>query len=243
MQDTRAILDSTSRLRLGDMSELRVELIGREARLAEVGASDVARLILSVEQAIRRSASVVLGRPKTTSGRYDESIAQALRLKLRSVEDGGVVPVLELPDLVSEDTLDFDVSGLGDTALGKLLDAADPRRKPHPVVARALLDVADKMHIGDRYDAVTFVSSANQRPPVRVDAGVRLNLREYVTSTPTPIRSDAVIGTLVETSPSSLRQRHRPRRQPCAPWKPPSSSATAWSSAWVIGSAALWASL
>jgi len=81
------------------MSELRVELAGEEAKLGEVPAADVARLILGVERAMARAASVVLGRPKTTTGRYDDVIERAVRLKLRVVVEGSVDAVMEVSDL------------------------------------------------------------------------------------------------------------------------------------------------
>jgi hypothetical protein len=170
---------------LDAMSELRVELTGEGAKLGEVAASDVARLILGVELAIARSASVVLGRPKTTTGRYDEPIERAVRLKLRAIEEGSVVPVLEIPDARDEDeTLDMDVTSLGEAALSQLLDAADPQQYPHPVVAKALLEVADALHVGERYDAIVFDCRGLGRPRgrVNVDLAVRSRLRAYVGS-------------------------------------------------------------
>lgn len=184
------------------MSELRVELAGEEAKLGEVPAADVARLILGVERAMARAASVVLGRPKTTTGRYDDVIERAVRLKLRAVVEGSVDAVMEVPGVASGDdgTLDLDAASLGESALGQLLDAADPQKHPHPVVAKGLLEMTELLRVGERYDAITFDSKANgRRRKVRVDGEVRARLRAYVDSVPPPpVRQDAVVGVLVE---------------------------------------------
>lgn len=201
------------------MSELRVQLTGEQAKLGEVPAADVARLIIGVERAMARAASVVLGRPKTTTGRYDDVIEQAVRLKLLAVEEGSVVPVLELPDppVPDDGTLDMEVTTLGDSALTRLLDAADAQQHPHPVVAKALLELAEVLHIGVRYEAVTFDSAANDRPArkVRLDGEVRSRLRTYVESAPSPpVRPDAVVGVLVEADFEKRTARLRTPTEP-----------------------------
>jgi hypothetical protein len=170
------------------MSELRIKLEGETARLGQVSAADVAQLILGVEKAALQAAAVVLGRPKTTTGRYQGVIEQAVRFRLVSVEEGSVVPVLELPDLPAPADLggfDIEVSTLGQTALDSLLDVAeDTADQPgYPLIAKALLDVAEKLHVGERYDAIVFDAApdgARRGRRVRVDGSVRARLRARV---------------------------------------------------------------
>lgn len=185
------------------MGQVRVELKGNQAELGTVPAADVARLILLVERAAAQAAAVILGQPKTTTGRYKGAIEQAVHFRLRAVEDGSVVPVLELPEPSPEghETLDIENVTLGESALARLLDAAESPDPPDPVVAKALLDVADGMYVGDRYEAIVFDSAADGRPTrkVRVDSTVRSRLRAYVDSAPpAPTRTDTVMGVLVE---------------------------------------------
>src|SRR5829696_5236038 len=124
------------------MDELRVHLSGDDARFGQVPAADVARLMLLVEGATARAASVVLGRPKTTTGRYKDVIRRAVQFRLRAVESGSVVPVLELPTPAEAmevvDPFDLQVATLGQQAVTMLLDVAEGRRHPHPVVAGGL---------------------------------------------------------------------------------------------------------
>jgi hypothetical protein len=198
------------------MSELRIELKGEDAYLGKVPASDVARLLMGVDRALARAATVVLGRPKTRSGRYKAVVEESSRLRLRAIEGGSVIPVLE----VGEDgehvgALDIDVASLGESAVDLLLDTADATRPdPHRdhVVAQALLDLGDSLHIGERYDALTFEyrhRTASQPRRVRLDASVRSRLREVVVDVPPSVRDDTVVGTLVEADFESWTARLR----------------------------------
>jgi hypothetical protein len=201
-----------------DMTELRLRLTGEHAQLGEVPASDVARLIIEVERALVHTAYLVLGRRKSWTGRPEQTIAEAVRLRLRGVESGSVVPVLDLPGPTEEDgTLDFVAEPLGDAALALLLDAAEPAQRVHPRAAAALLDVAEKARIGDRYEALTMEARGPHRTwkRARVDRRVRRSLREYVDTAPEEaMRPDAVLGVLFEANFEKNTARLRsPARQ------------------------------
>jgi hypothetical protein len=128
------------------------------------------------------------------------------------------VPVFEIPDALPLDdgALEVEVASLGDAALSELLAAADPQSSPHPVVAKALLELADSLRVGERYDAVTFDAGANgSRRRVRVDGVVRQRLRRYVESLPAPpARSDALVGVLVEADFEKRTARLRTATDP-----------------------------
>jgi hypothetical protein len=211
---------SVQRLRETEhMTELRVALSGGEAELGRVPAADVARMILLVQQATARAASVVLGRPKLTTGRYEDVVEKAARFVLRSVEAGSVVSVLELPepDLSRDGALDLEVASLSETAVAVLLDALD-EVKPHQVVARALLDLADGMHLGDRYDAVVLDAvgaSPRRHRTARLDGAARMRLRAFVESGSIgPTRADALTGVLVEADFEKHTARLRTPTEP-----------------------------
>jgi hypothetical protein len=83
---------------------VRVRLVGGQAELGLVAASDVAKLLLGIERAVRLAASG-LGR-SPTPGRWIGLIEQVASFRLVGVERGSVVGVLELPELdVSDETL------------------------------------------------------------------------------------------------------------------------------------------
>lgn len=114
-----------------------------------------------------------------------------------------MVPVLELPEVHAThgETLDIDVATLGEAAVGVLLDAVQGDAEPHPVVAKALLALADGMHVGDRYETVAFDARIRNQPRRQacVDGAVRAHLREYVDlGMGATSRPDAIAGTLVE---------------------------------------------
>jgi hypothetical protein len=201
------------------MNELRVYLRGECAALGTVPAADVARLMLVIEKAVAQAAAVVLGQPKTTTGRYKGSVEEAVHFRLRTVEKGSVVVVLELPEpAAAHGTLDFEVATLGQSAVAMLLDAAAvPSAPPHPLVAKALLEVANTMRLGDRYDELQFDAATTGRAArhVRVDAVARKRLREYVDSVPVSfMRSDAVTGVLVEADFEKRTARLRTPTEP-----------------------------
>jgi hypothetical protein len=184
------------------MKEIRVKLEGEQAVLGKVPAADVARLLYLVEKAAAQAAAVVLHQPKTTTGRYKGAIEQAVHFRLAGIEKGSVVPVLQLPDVGPagvDQTLDFEVPALGESAMEALFAAA--KKPDDPVVAKALLDVADGMFIGERYDSITFIPKANgrRRGKVKLDSKARKRLRKYVDSMPTvEPRADDLVGVLVE---------------------------------------------
>jgi hypothetical protein len=191
------------------MKEFRVKLDGEQAQLGKVPAADVARMLVLVERAAAQAAAVVLRQPKTTTGRYKAVIEQAVHFRLLDIVAGSVVPVLELPEAApfdAEATLDLDVPDLGQSALEALLDAGEMSDDADdgpadPVVANALLSVADGMYIGERYDSITFIVAANGAPSreVKIDGYVRRRLREYVDSVPGPeLREDDLVGVLFE---------------------------------------------
>lgn len=199
------------------MNELRVHLTGECAELGLVPASDVARLLLLVENATARAASVVLGKPKLTTGRYREVIARAARFRLRAIESGSVVPVLDLPRPAAEpSSLEVETTTLTEDAVELLLDVAEFKREPHPVVARALVELADALRVGDRYEAVVFDRPTNGGPPrlVRVDGIARKHLRLYADHGPQPVRPDSVSGVLVEADFEKRTARLRTPTEP-----------------------------
>lgn len=185
------------------MKEIRVRLEGEHARLGRIPAADVARLLLLLEKAAAQAAAVVLHQPKTTTGRYKAVIEQAVHFRLVGIEEGSVVPVLELPDPAPPElgaaTLEFDVVTLGESAVKALLDAA--KKPTEPLIAKAILDVADGMYVGERYDSIVIEvpSNGRRRRKVNIDSKVRKRLRKYVDAAPVPTpRTDDLVGTLVE---------------------------------------------
>ena len=185
------------------MKEFRVTLEGEQAQLGCVPAADVARLLILLEKAAAQAAAIVLHQPKTTTGRYKGVIEQAVHFRLLGIEEGSVVPVLELPEAgpaeLGNATLDFDVVTLGESAVTALLDAA--REPSDPLTAKAVLDLADGMLVGERYDAIVIDAPGQglRRRKVKIDGTTRRRLRQYVDDAPAPApRTDDLVGSLVE---------------------------------------------
>jgi len=175
----------------------RVELKGDEARLGQVPAGDVARLLLGVERALARQSAQIVGRPLTGVGRWEAVIANAAHVRLAGLEEGSIVPVLDLPDF-GVDGLALQAETLGETALNQLLDVVAGLRPAAPEVAAALVGTADELGVGSRYESFVFdYSNGGGRRRVIVDPPARDRLRAVI-DRPTERRQEAVRGTLVE---------------------------------------------
>jgi hypothetical protein len=184
------------------MGELRLKLTGDDAELGRIPARDIAQLLFLVEKAVAQAASTVVGRPKTTTGRREKVIADAVLFRLRAIEEGSVVPVLDLPErsAAAPDALELDVASLTETAVETLLNAAEGKNA-HPVTVSALLDLSDGLHIGETYESVEFgyrPSRSVAARAVTVDRTVRSRLRALVKNQELKLRDDTVVGTLVE---------------------------------------------
>jgi hypothetical protein len=181
------------------VTELRVILNGELAELGKVPAADVARLLLAVERAVAHAASVSLGRTTRPRGRRVSAVAETARLRLRGIEQGSVIPVLEFPDVPSEESLDLDVETLTDTAVRRVFDTAEGLPDQHPLISSALLQLTEELRIGERYESVGLRLLSEERSrEVVLDSAVRQRLRTQAGLLAVPIREETVVGTLVE---------------------------------------------
>lgn len=178
---------------------LWVRLLGGDARLGAVPASDVAKLLLGVEAAVARATGDVLGRRVKSTGRWESAIAASVRFRLVSIEQGSVVSVLELP--VAEtglDSFDFHASTLGEMGLVAALKTATGQAAD-PDVAAAFVKMVDQIGVGVRYDAVTFDTDVRGAPAdVTLDVSARERLERIAAKASPEVRPDTLVGVLVE---------------------------------------------
>ena len=178
---------------------LRIRLEGQDARLGQVPAADVARLLVGVERAVARAAAQIAGRRAGLTGRRGAAVEAATRFRLVGLRRGSVIAVLELPELLhAPDELD-----VGDPSLGELaIDTAIANvtgEDSNPDVADALVQIADELSIGVRYTSLTFEDMRGSRVARQavIDAPSRERLR-LVASQSLARRADAVVGTVFE---------------------------------------------
>jgi hypothetical protein len=194
---------------------LRVHLEGENAKLGRVAASDVAQLILAVERAVARAASVVVGRPSRKPGARELVINEAAHLVLVDVEDGSVTPVLEVPAVAAratpQDSMELPVSHLGEIAVEQVIDVLSERIDGHPYVVEALATMAKKMRIGDVYQAIRmdYRNSHDSVETVTLDGSTRKRLADRVKADRAATREGMVVGTLVEADFESNTARLR----------------------------------
>lgn len=130
--------------------QLRLRLQGDMARLGEIPASDVAKLILAVERAVADAATQIVGRTQGLTGRKGAPVEAATRFRLVGVRKGSVMPVLELPRPAGEDLLDVGDRGLGEMAIDAALDLI-LGESSDPWLARSLARIGDEIGLGTRY--------------------------------------------------------------------------------------------
>lgn len=182
------------------MSEvLRIRLSGEDAHLGAVPASDVAKLLLGVERAVARAAGEVIRRPVRSRGRWAGVIEAAVRFRLVGIEEGSLVTVLEVPAReIEPDTLGLEESGLGELGLALALRTAAGEGRI-PEVAAQFVKLADQVGVGSRYETLTFESELDDAPrQVVLDAAARERLGRVAASAAPNVRSDALVGVLVE---------------------------------------------
>ena len=203
---------------------LRVRLEGDNAQLGRVPAADVAQLMLSVERALARAASVAIGRPSRKPGRRERVVSEAAHLVLRAVEPGSVVPVLELP-AVTEDpdilqqSMDMDVAHLGEVAAGQIIDVINDDIDGHPYVVEALADLGAQLGVGVRNSQIRFemTHSSVRRDSATFDAVTANRLQARVKADRAAARQGMLVGTLVEADFESFTARLRsPEGRPVA---------------------------
>jgi hypothetical protein len=119
------------------------------------------------------------------------------------IEEGSVVPVLELPPVMDGDgALGLDAATLGEMALDALMGSAENGATAHPLIDRALLEMTEKLHIGERYDAIVIdesPSTARKARRVRIDRPVRAKLQARVENAAVVAsRPEDLTGVLVE---------------------------------------------
>lgn len=182
------------------MSELRVRLAGPSAHLGQIPAADVGRLLLGVEKAVARAASIHLRRQRVGGGRREAAVAAAAKIRLLKIEEGSVTPVLELPTRPEDKaTLDFDVAHLSEEAVDRVLDELDDSQGPHRHLSRALADLSRELGIGDRYEALTFEFIHEEEPrTVVMDQSVRKRLERNAGIADQREVEKTLTGTLVE---------------------------------------------
>jgi len=180
---------------------LRLVLEGGHARLGEVPAIDVARLIEGTIRAIARSAEVIAGREPGRVGRRGAPTENATRFVLTGVQSGSVAVLMRGPEQTSTGGvlgLELDDPRLTELALTNALDSLLGVEED-PYIARGLADLADELAIGTRYTRLRFEvqgGSAQTRSGV-LNQATRARLHQ-VAERSTTTAPTAIAGTLVE---------------------------------------------
>ncbi|MDE0162426.1 MAG: hypothetical protein OXL98_11895 [Acidimicrobiaceae bacterium] len=163
-------------------SRLQLKLTGDNARLGELYASDIARLIDGVERAIGRAAAQLVGRAPGTPGRLPNAAANAARLRLADIGEGSLVLQFEppaapsIPETSEQGLLDLDDSDLGESAVRVVMDVLSGSETGFTEAAAALSQLAEDLDIGERYDALAFSQPGEMPHEAVLDRSARERL-------------------------------------------------------------------
>ena len=201
-------------------SRFLLRLTGDNARLGELYASDLARMIDGVERAIGRAAAQLAGRAPGTVGRLPKAVADASRLRLTDIREGSLVLELAAPNALSEqeageqETLELDDSQLAESAIHTVMAVISGSESGFPEAAAALDALAEELDIGERYDALALTEAGDVTHEAVLDRSARERLSG---AAPKRTRSDddeTLVGTLYEAdferNTARLRTSHGP---------------------------------
>jgi hypothetical protein len=180
---------------------IRVSLKGPDAALGRVPAADVGKLLIGLERILAQAATVITG-GQVTVGRRTSVVESSTRFRLVKVQEGSVVAILELPEVaLGQPALDINDQKLNEFALRETLrtlagDEGDVSGAPF--IAGALLQLADELAIGSRYESVDIDSPRSITPRRRVRLDNKATERLRAVASQAPSRPGTVVGVLVE---------------------------------------------
>ncbi len=163
-------------------SRFVLRLTGDNARLGELYASDIARLIDGVQRAISQAAAQLAGRVPGTTGRLPKIAADAARLRLTDIREGSFVLELAPPDAPSttegseQETLNLDDSDLGESAIRAVIDVISGSGAEFTGAAAALNQLAEDLDIGERYETLALSQPGDVPSEAVLDMSARVRL-------------------------------------------------------------------
>ena len=185
-------------------ARLVLRLTGDNARLGELYASDLARLLDGIDRAVGRTAAQLAGRAPRTAGRLPKAITRAAKLRLTDIREGSLVLELAPPDAPSnqealeQKALDLDDSQLAESAIRTVINVLAGSETGFPEATTALNQLAEDLDIGERYDALALTQPGEVPHEAVLDSIARKRLSAAAQQ---PTRSDdagALVGILYE---------------------------------------------
>jgi hypothetical protein len=183
------------------MVRYQVRLLGESAKLGEIPAADVGKLLTGVQSAIARAAGAAIGRQVKGRGRWERQIEDATRLRLVRLRQGSVLAEFDLPQgTYAEGELDLSAETLGDLGWRTALNAIKDPESADTGVLLPLSHLADQLAIGEKYEAIQFGQAGDRgRNRVKIDRSARDRLAAIVRSRWADLSSPAAVaGVLVE---------------------------------------------
>lgn len=180
------------------MAQLRIRISG--ARLGDIPASDVARLLLGAERVLARAAGHARGRKVADRGRWGRAVEAAVHLRLNRIDSGSVIAVLDFPTLPAiPDGLGLEAATLTEAAVrSTVATLASPTQPEYREIARALVKWGDEVGLGPRYPKITIQHDLPAIPKKVELTPLRQEQMRVAVGMAAPKQQGAVVGRLVE---------------------------------------------
>lgn len=185
-------------------TRLVLRLTGANARIGELYASDLARLLDGVDRAVGRTAAQLAGRVPGTAGRLPKAISRAAKLRLTGIRAGSLVLELAPPDAPSDqeaaeqEALALDDSKLAESAIRTVINVLAGSETDFPDATTALNQLAQDLDIGERYDALALTQPGDVPHEAILDSTARRRLSAAARQRTRSDDERALVGILYE---------------------------------------------
>ena len=191
-------------------SRLILCLTGDNARLGELYATDLARLLSGIDRAVGRTAAQLAGRPSGTAGPLPQTISDAVKLRLTAIGDGSVVLELAPPEASSSgETTEPDSARLAESAISTVINVLDGSETEFSGTTAALSQLAEDLGVGQRYEALSFVQPGDTPHEAVLDGPVRTRLAAATRQRTRNDEDGSLVGFLYEADFEKRRAKVR----------------------------------
>lgn len=180
-------------------ARLVLRLTGENARLGEVYASDLARLLDGVDRVVSRTAAQIAGRAPRRGGRLPQAIIGATKLRLTAIREGSLVLEFAPPDVPSDqEALGLDDMQLADSAISTVIDVLEGSETGFPEATALLSQLAENLDIGERYETLSLTQPGDVPREAVMDTTARSRLSADVQRRTRSDDSGTLVGMLYE---------------------------------------------
>lgn len=185
---------------------------GEQTELGEVPATDFAKLIIGLQQALAATAGTVIARRRRGgTGRHPGAIEAASRLRVVDIKPGSTNALFALADTDdAEQALNMSVPHLAELSFERLVQMLSGPGDVDRDVASVISRLADDLSIGRRGgDRILSLGFRDEEPRARLDASTATRMRRIAEAV-SEEHDDLLVGELYEADFDANTARLQP---------------------------------